>query len=653
MAITDKNTIISWFQTGDFPTSAQFNSAWDSFWHKDENIPMTKITGLNQQLQSTATSTQVNAKANKDASNIDIETWKETLGVTNIPTNIATIDEGEDIGTTYNKTQIDNLMELNEVTEKLILANEKELEIINLNNYSAKKSAIYFNGKSYIVSKHLGGCDWLEIILTNSGEIASGVMTPFKIVSKKVKKITGYLLHPDGVKTGTWTDYTSDDASVYVGHKSSRTSVTNDKITFIKNFGGNLELQYIGRTDGGIFKVMIDGVDYGNVDTYSAVNNSWKKTVTIAENLDLASHTVELINTGIKNSSSTGFVTWFNCLRIIDSNALPNSSFIKLKEWKTGESVLQYDERIGLGGKIYMAQSSGITGANKPSHANGSASDGAINWLLLANSSFESDEFPIMFGSSEEEYAYQIKPNVNDALQDVGGNLHGNEFLKEAVEIVIDNSKTTIQQHKFYFGETIQIKQKIEDFYGVYTTKTPIADVEHCHTFNKDCYQLNVDFTFLTSCFTGYFYSAMLPFITYEAQGYRGTFNILATPTVSYNLLDYQSVNNNPILGNEKDFIAYAIGNSYIKKSANGVISEDLGKGKVLIAVKCDSKGLRNYNNSNMYCGLAVNTNNGQYGGYSSWASKIYFELASANNSYNFSQGEKLSLSNRYYVKLF
>ena len=36
MAITDKNIIKSWFETGDYPTQEQFWNVWDSYWHKNE-----------------------------------------------------------------------------------------------------------------------------------------------------------------------------------------------------------------------------------------------------------------------------------------------------------------------------------------------------------------------------------------------------------------------------------------------------------------------------------------------------------------------------------------------------------------------------------------------------------------------------------------
>ena len=90
MAITDKNTIYSWFQTDDFPTEAQFRATWDSFWHKSESIPMSQITGLNQLFQQTATVAQLNNKANVDGSNIDVPAYQEKLNITNL---IATAKE--------------------------------------------------------------------------------------------------------------------------------------------------------------------------------------------------------------------------------------------------------------------------------------------------------------------------------------------------------------------------------------------------------------------------------------------------------------------------------------------------------------------------------------------------------------------------------
>ncbi|MEA9414394.1 hypothetical protein [Flavobacterium sp. PL02] len=54
--MTDINTILSWFKTGLKPTQAQFWASWQSFWHKDEQIPQSSIANL---------STTLNAKVEK------------------------------------------------------------------------------------------------------------------------------------------------------------------------------------------------------------------------------------------------------------------------------------------------------------------------------------------------------------------------------------------------------------------------------------------------------------------------------------------------------------------------------------------------------------------------------------------------------------
>ena len=84
MATIDKNTIYSWFQTDDFPTEEQFRATWDSFWHKSESIPVSQITGLNELFTQTASVSQLNQKANKDGSNIDVINYSLKLGINNL-----------------------------------------------------------------------------------------------------------------------------------------------------------------------------------------------------------------------------------------------------------------------------------------------------------------------------------------------------------------------------------------------------------------------------------------------------------------------------------------------------------------------------------------------------------------------------------------
>lgn len=102
---TPINTIYSWFETGDFPTQAQFQASWSSFWHKDEAIPMTNISGLSDQFGRFVLVSTFNSHLNdqnahpyfakKDASNLtptNVNDWKAKLGVGDLPENIATYD---------------------------------------------------------------------------------------------------------------------------------------------------------------------------------------------------------------------------------------------------------------------------------------------------------------------------------------------------------------------------------------------------------------------------------------------------------------------------------------------------------------------------------------------------------------------------------
>jgi hypothetical protein len=58
---TALTTILSWFETGDFPTQQQFAATFSSFFHKDENIPQNKIANLINDLDNKAERQQLNA----------------------------------------------------------------------------------------------------------------------------------------------------------------------------------------------------------------------------------------------------------------------------------------------------------------------------------------------------------------------------------------------------------------------------------------------------------------------------------------------------------------------------------------------------------------------------------------------------------------
>lgn len=112
--MTEKNILQNWFVTGAKPTQEQFWAWMESYWHKSESIPTEKILGLSEVLTNKADIEMLQHKANLDTSNLTNENvlaWKKALGVGELPTNIATIDEGNKQGNTYTKARVDELLE--------------------------------------------------------------------------------------------------------------------------------------------------------------------------------------------------------------------------------------------------------------------------------------------------------------------------------------------------------------------------------------------------------------------------------------------------------------------------------------------------------------------------------------------------------------
>ena len=95
----DKTTIKNWFKRGLKPTQEQFWSTWDSFWHKDEKLPISSIDKLGGLLDGKAeTSHKHDIYATNNATSLTDEnviSWQQALGIDNldyveIPTENAT-----------------------------------------------------------------------------------------------------------------------------------------------------------------------------------------------------------------------------------------------------------------------------------------------------------------------------------------------------------------------------------------------------------------------------------------------------------------------------------------------------------------------------------------------------------------------------------
>lgn len=128
---TPLHTIFSWFQSGDFPTEAQFKATFSSFYHKDYPIPMESIEGFEDLSQFVSTNTfqehitdsaaHSGYLALLNAANLtqtDIKSWKTKLGIDNA----GTVDVDNQSGNVYTKTQTNSFIdELKESDSDLAL----------------------------------------------------------------------------------------------------------------------------------------------------------------------------------------------------------------------------------------------------------------------------------------------------------------------------------------------------------------------------------------------------------------------------------------------------------------------------------------------------------------------------------------------------
>jgi len=85
---TDKNIIKNWFKTGLKPTQGQFWSTWDSFWHKDEKLPISNVENLENILNNKAENNHNHIEyATNDANSLNEENiinWQSKLGIENL-----------------------------------------------------------------------------------------------------------------------------------------------------------------------------------------------------------------------------------------------------------------------------------------------------------------------------------------------------------------------------------------------------------------------------------------------------------------------------------------------------------------------------------------------------------------------------------------
>lgn len=91
--MADKNTIKSWFETDDMPTQSQFWAWIDSFWHKEEKIPITAIYDIENILNDKADAEAFNNHIEDTAAHADLFNGKEDKENKGIANGYAPLDE--------------------------------------------------------------------------------------------------------------------------------------------------------------------------------------------------------------------------------------------------------------------------------------------------------------------------------------------------------------------------------------------------------------------------------------------------------------------------------------------------------------------------------------------------------------------------------
>lgn len=161
---TSKNILKNWFVNGAKPNQNQFYAWFDSYWHKDESIPIGKITGIATLLEAKADISQLDNKANRDGTNItdaDAEKWRTALGL-----------EGwtnPDLANYYTRDEVDGLLAT--VT-------------VDLSNYhTIAEYQDWVMTKGYITSAELSAAVNTRYAITTSAIEAPNATCPYVILT--------------------------------------------------------------------------------------------------------------------------------------------------------------------------------------------------------------------------------------------------------------------------------------------------------------------------------------------------------------------------------------------------------------------------------------------------------------------------------------
>ncbi|WP_300978088.1 IPT/TIG domain-containing protein [Flavobacterium sp.] len=99
--MTSLAEIYDWFMTGKKPTQPQFWASWGSFWHKDEAIPQSSVSGLTNVLNAKVENDQFNAHKVANDAHAGLFQTKEDKAQKGAPNGYAPLDEFTKLASQY------------------------------------------------------------------------------------------------------------------------------------------------------------------------------------------------------------------------------------------------------------------------------------------------------------------------------------------------------------------------------------------------------------------------------------------------------------------------------------------------------------------------------------------------------------------------
>lgn len=426
---------------------------------------------------------------------------------------------------------------------------------------------------------------WQEVVMRNS---APGPYCWNETAIRRYMTVTT-AASANCTYTGTWTNLGSASPTTYTGGlgKQGDNGNSSEFVDITFDGPGDLYVFYTGRTLGAYFRVEVDGSTnnatelpsngtYRYIDTYNAVDNTYKSVALVTKGLSAGAHTIRLICTGDRNPANTsGFRQVFEAIAVVGAGSLPGTAGTDLPLWQQNTAYAQWAQIRTSAGRYYSASVGGTSSTVEPTHTSGTATDGTVTWTFMNSTSYPAAGHIIQAPGSELEYAYWIQPAGATVENDVGGLLHGNE---EATAVTLDADGDTqamvdIPAGTWISADSLLLSQTIKTTHSetgatdiVATVKTltvTSADVTvtHQHTFNVDAT-------------VGIFYAAMWPLLHWHASTEnRFALSRLWTQKSGTALASSYYGNSNAMTGNQADYLMASSGNILMPKGTSGTPS--------------------------------------------------------------------------------